>query len=182
MKKVLLHICCGVCALASLKRLKKEGFYVEGFFYNPNIQPFTEYLKRKETALAVHNLNKINMIEGAYNLKQWLDICRKYKDEKEGGLRCRRCYELRLKETAKVCKEKEFDYFTTTLSISPYKRSEAIIEIGEILGKKKFLAVDFKKQEGFKETISLAKKHQFYRQNYCGCIYSKSKLKAKDRK
>ncbi|UCG35015.1 MAG: epoxyqueuosine reductase QueH [Candidatus Omnitrophota bacterium] len=175
MKKVLLHICCGVCAFASIGRLKKEGFYVEGFFFNPNIHPAGEYIKRKKVAVEVSRLCNTKIIMGEYRADDWFKECRALSDECEGARRCLVCYRLRLKRTFDTCVDKEFDYFTTTLTISPHKNSEQILEIGKRLGKDKFLSLDFKKEDGFKNTMELAKKHNFYRQNYCGCVYSTKK-------
>lgn len=177
MKKVLLHVCCGVCALSSIDRLKQEGFSVEALFYNPNIQPHSEYLKRKQAAVTAAQTKEIKITEGEYNNADWLKICGPYKEEKEGGKRCSLCYEMRLKETFLFCLKNNFDYFTTTLTISPHKNSQAIIELGKKIGKDKFLCLDFKKQEGFKKTMEEAKALNLYRQNYCGCEYSR-KLQA----
>lgn len=173
MKKVLLHICCGVCSLFAIERLNRQGYGIAGFFYNPNIAPEQEYIKRKEAAQAACRINKVSMIEGRYDPGRWLEVCREYKDEKEGGQRCRLCYQMRLGETQKICQEQGCDYFTTTLSISPHKKSRTILQIGEELDKEKFLAVDFKKDGGFKKTMDLAKSYGLYRQSYCGCLYGK---------
>jgi len=173
MKKILLHICCGVCALSSIDRLKEEGYSVEGLFYNPNIQPHSEYFKRKQTAIAAAQAKNIRITEGEYNNSDWLKICGLYAEEKEGGRRCLLCYEMRLKETFSFFVKNNFDYFTTTLTISPHKNSQIIIDLGKKIGGDKFLCLDFKKKEGFKRTIEEAKNLDLYRQNYCGCGYSK---------
>jgi len=175
MKKVLLHICCGVCAFACIERLKKEGFHIEGIFFNPNIHPAREYIKRKKVAIEVSTISNIKLIEAEYRADDWFRECHLLADEPEGARRCLVCYRLRLKRTFEVCCDKKFDYFTTTLTISPHKNSEQILEIGKSLGKDKFLSFDFKKDEGFKNTIEFAKKHNLYRQNYCGCVYSMRK-------
>jgi len=172
MKKVLLHICCGVCALHSIDRLKQEGYLVEGLFFNPNIFPYSEYLKRKTAAWAVAEAKGIEITEGRPAFPQWLKICESYPDEKEGGRRCYLCYEMRLKEAFDACLKKGYDYFTTTLTISPHKDSLVIMELGRQIGKDKFLSLDFKKKEGFKKAVEEAKKLRLYRQNYCGCAYS----------
>jgi predicted adenine nucleotide alpha hydrolase (AANH) superfamily ATPase len=171
-KKVLLHICCGVCAFHAIEKLKEKGFYVEGFFFNPNIYPESEYLKRKEATEKVGELASIKIRERKYEPKIWFDVCGSYKDEKEGLNRCLLCYRLRMKETLNTVQVLGFDYFSTTLTISPHKNSKAIIELGREMGKDKFLAIDFKKSNGFKKTMDLAKRHNLYRQNYCGCVYS----------
>lgn len=169
---VLLHICCGICALASIDQLKNEGYQVAGFFYNPNIHPEKEYQRRLQAAKEVAKVTQIKIIEGDYNPNLWKDACSNLPNEPEGKKRCQLCYELRLKETFKVCQEREFDYFTTTLTISPHKNSSIISAIGSKISKEKYLLCDFKKNDGFKKTIELTKKHNLYRQSYCGCIYS----------
>jgi hypothetical protein len=172
-KKVLVHICCGICASYCIDKLKEQNLEVTGSFFNPNIHPEEEYIRRKHVAQYVTNLKAIKLVQLEYAPSIWIDRCGEYKHEKEGGKRCRLCYELRLKETFNLCQQERFDYFTTTLTISPQKMSQTIFEIGTKLGKDKFLSLDFKKQDGFKKTISLAKEHNLYRQNYCGCLYSK---------
>ncbi|MCM8831119.1 MAG: epoxyqueuosine reductase QueH [Candidatus Omnitrophica bacterium] len=172
MKKVLLHICCGVCALYCIEYLKEQKFYVEGFFFNPNIHPINEYKKRKEYVDKLIDLYQIKIITEEYEPQAWHKVCDIYKDEPEGGKRCYFCYEFRLLKTYEVMQKNNFDYFTTTLTISPHKKSNTIFEIANRINKDKFLAIDFKKQNGFKKTIHLSNKFNFYRQNYCGCIYS----------
>jgi len=174
MKKVLLHACCGVCAFASIERLKKEGFLPQALFFNPNIQPEDEYQKRKDAATKVAQASDINLIEAEYSIEEWQKACQIYAGEKEGGLRCDICFEIRLQRTFEAAREGGFDYFTTTLTISPHKRSKKIFEIGKRIGGDRFLAIDFKKHDGFKRTIEAAKKLNLYRQNYCGCLYSKN--------
>jgi len=171
-KKVLLHICCGVCAFYSIDYLKEKGFEVVGYFFNPNIYPEEEYNKRKDVLYTVADLTSIKIIEGDYANKEWEELCKAYKDEPEGGKRCELCYKIRLEETAKKSKDLNFDYFTTTLTISPHKKSKVIFDIATLIDKNRFLFIDFKKNDGFKKTIELAKKYNLYRQNYCGCRYS----------
>jgi len=171
-KSVLLHICCGVCAFACIESLQSQGFTVRGLFFNPNIHPQEEYLKRSAAAARIADVTGIKTEEGPYVPKFWQDACAAYKDEREGGRRCRRCYELRLARTLSVCRKQNFDYFTSTLTVSPHKDSRVIFEIGERLDKDKFLACDFKKKDGFKKTIQAARKFNLYRQKYCGCVYS----------
>lgn len=173
MKKILLHICCGVCGLASIEDLKAKGYNVSGFFFNPNIAPEGEYQRRLKATEAAAAISNIELISGEYNSKEWFKTCGPYKGEDEGGFRCELCYEFRLKETAKLVEEKGFDYFTTTLTISPHKNSALIARIGKKISRDSFLEVDFKKKDGFKKSLRLAKEHNLYRQNYCGCIYSK---------
>jgi len=173
MKRILLHVCCGVCAFASVERLKEEGYYVETFFYNPNIQPYQEYLKRKESAQKVSDITKVKNIDSKYNLFGWYKLCKSLKDEKEGGRRCGMCYKLRMKETFRVAESNQFDYFTTTLTISPHKVSSYIFEMGKLVGGDCFLDIDFKKKDGFIKSVRAAKEFNLYRQNYCGCAYSR---------
>ncbi len=172
MKRVLLHICCGVCAFACIERLRNEGFYVEGFFYNPNIHPKEEYEKRKDALSIVREVMNIRIIEGKYNPKEWFLLCKNYAEEQEGGKRCSLCYRMRLEEAYSLSRKLGFEYFTTTLTVSPHKRSGKIFEEGEKISRKSFLKIDFKKKDGFKKTNELAKKYKVYHQNYCGCIYS----------
>ena len=173
MKKVLLHICCGVCALSAIEKLKKDGYLVEGLFFNPNIYPEAEYILRRKTAQKAASIGQIKMKEAKYDLPLWFNVCGQYRHEPEGGARCNLCYELRLKKTFQAAKREGFDLFTTTLTISPHKNSKAISEVGKKIDPDVFLEVDFKKDGGFAQTMELAKKHDLYRQKYCGCIYSK---------
>ncbi len=172
-KKILLHVCCGVCACVSMARLKQEGFSIEALFFNPNIHPYSEYLKRREASRKSAARQGIRLSEGKYKIFDWFKVCKPCRQDKEGGRRCSLCYEFRLKESFRVCREKQCDYFTTTLTISPHKASSVILEIGSRIGKDKFLPLDFKKGDGFKESMAAAKSLNLYRQNYCGCVYSK---------
>lgn len=176
MKKILLHICCGVCASSVIKKLQEENFYIIGFFYNPNIDCLEEYKKRLEFVYKVSQILKIDLITGDYNYNQWFDLIEKFKEEPEGKTRCKICYEMRLKETYKNLQKLNFSYFTTSLSVSPHKNALIINKIGKELNEKSFLQRDFKKQDGFKKAIEFAKQYNLYRQNYCGCIYSKNYL------
>jgi predicted adenine nucleotide alpha hydrolase (AANH) superfamily ATPase len=172
MKKILLHICCGVCAFSCINCLKKDGFYVEGFFYNPNIFPEEEYFKRKEAAKKACEITSVKLNDGDFAPDRWGEICSIYGNEPEGGKRCDLCYEFRLKGTFLKAMELGFDFFTTTLSVSPHKKSSIINAIGAEIAPRHFMAADFKKMDGFKKTIELAKANNIYRQNYCGCRYS----------
>jgi predicted adenine nucleotide alpha hydrolase (AANH) superfamily ATPase len=172
MKKVLLHICCGVCALHCINCLKEDGLYVEGFYFNPNIHPESEYQKRKTVVEQLKEICSIKINEGKYKNDDWFASCRAYSDEPEGGRRCLLCYRMRLAETLNIARKLNFNYITTTLTISPHKSSKEIITLGKELAGDIFLDADFKKQDGFKKTTELAKKYNFYRQNYCGCVYS----------
>ncbi len=172
MKKVLLHVCCGVCAIYCIERLEAEGYYVESFFFNPNIYPEEEYLKRKKAAEEVSAITKTKISEGPYEQTLWFSECQDYKDSKEGKERCLICYRLRLVATQKEARNRGFDFFTTTLTVSPHKDSKIITSLGQKIDLPAFLSIDFKKQDGFKKTLELAKKYNLYRQKYCGCVYS----------
>lgn len=176
MKKMLLHSCCGPCSSAVLERLIND-YDVTVIYYNPNIYPKQEYLKRKS--------EQIRLIETAYPTVQLLDcdydasefdnlVCG-LENEKEGGSRCTKCFELRLGFTAKKGEELNFDCFTTTLSVSPYKNAKLLNEIGKTLSKNvgiEYIEADFKKQNGYLRSIQLSKEYNLYRQHYCGCKYS----------
>jgi len=172
MSKVLLHVCCGVCAFDSLERLKEEGHSPAVLFFNPNIQPYSEYLRRKKAAKIVAEAAGVSMVGTRYSSSDWHRVCGNLRHEPEGRRRCLLCYELRLRKTFEVCCKKNYDYFTTTLTISPHKVSASIIEIGRRIGGMRFLDFDFKKKDGFKKTIAGAKKLKLYRQSYCGCVCS----------
>lgn len=176
--KLLLHACCAPCSSAVLERISKY-FDITILYYNPNITEPEEYEKRLneiENFVKKLNIKNIKILRGRYNPKEFFDISVGLEKEKERGKRCYKCYELRLKETAKVAEELNFDYFTTTLSISPYKNSKWLNEIGENLNKEfkpTYLYADFKKKNGYKRSIELSQEYGLYRQDYCGCIYSK---------
>jgi len=173
MKKVLLHICCGVCAAHSIDRLKKEGFAVTGYFYNPNIDSVGEHDRRLEAARHAAQNYGIDLIAEPYDGGLWDGVACFGEAEPEGGARCLDCYSMRLKKTLEYLSRRNFDYFTTTLTISPHKNSAAIIGLGRSLCGDRFLPVDFKEAGGFKKTMDTAKALGLYRQNYCGCRYSR---------
>ncbi len=179
--KLLLHSCCAPCSSYVLTYLA-EYFSITVFYYNPNIFPESEYTYRvDEVKRLIEELpvkNKISFIEGEYNPDLFFETVKGLENEKEGGERCFKCYELRIKEAAEIAKSKNFDYFTTTLSISPHKNAEKLNEIGEKYAdeKTRHLPSDFKKKNGFKESVRLSEKYNLYRQNYCGCVFSKRNL------
>ena len=147
-----------------------------------NITNKEEYLKRKQEQIRLISelpaINKINILDADYKPEKFFEISKGLEDCREGGERCFKCYKLRLEATAKAAKENNFDYFCTTLTISPLKNAQKINEIGHMLGDEyqiPFLPSDFKKKEGFKKSIELSSQYNLYRQNYCGCIYSKPK-------
>ena len=176
---LLLHACCAPCSSAVLERIAKY-FKITILYYNPNISDKEEYDKRvEELEKLVASLkveNTINVIKGRYDPKEFFDAVRGMENLGEGSKRCFECYRLRLEETVKKAKELGFDYFTTTLSISPYKNSKVLNEIGYSLEEKYnilYLCADFKKKNGYKRSIELSSTYNLYRQDYCGCIYSK---------
>lgn len=176
---LLLHACCAPCSSAVLERLASH-FKISIFYYNPNITEEKEYQKRlDELKNFISKLTfkyPINIIDSRYEPKEFFQIAKGLEKEKERGKRCYKCYELRLEETAKIAKEKNFDFFATTLTLSPYKKTSWLNEIGENLSEKyqaNYLYSDFKKKNGYKRSIELSKEYNLYRQDYCGCIYSK---------
>ena len=170
--KIVLHICCGVCAAGVVERLTSEGHEVIGFFYNPNIHPLEEYNRRLEVARELARKLDFPLEVAPYTPEEWLKETTSLENEPEGGKRCEVCFRLRLKGTYLYMKEHGWDAFTTTLTVSPHKSAEVINRVGREIGGERFLARDFKKKEGFKRTVELAKEWSLYRQNYCGCIYS----------
>ena len=170
--KVLLHICCAVCASSCVERLRQEDHEVSGYFYNPNIQPPGEYLKRLQGVEELARQEKFPLRTDDYDTEEWFNRIKGLEKEPEGGKRCMKCFSLRLEKAAKEAKDKGFDAFSTTLTVSPHKNTKDINEIGSKIDSGLFLERDFKKQDGFKRTQELAKQHNLYRQDYCGCIYS----------
>lgn len=171
---LLLHSCCGPCSSSVLERIK-EHFNVSVIYYNPNIYPQEEYLKRKNEQLKLLNVLGINYIDCDYNENDYLNFVRGLEQEKEGGARCVKCFELRLNYTAQKALENGFDFFCTTLTVSPHKNAEIINKLGEKIQEKlkiNFLYSDFKKKNGYLNSIKLSEKYNLYRQNYCGCRFS----------
>lgn len=176
--QILLHSCCAPCSSYCIEYLS-QYFEITVFYFNPNISMEEEYYKRvKEQQRFISEFpakHKVNFIEGDYEPKRFFDAVKGYEKCPEGGERCFICYRLRLEETAKLAKSLEYDYFTTTLTISPLKNSAKLNEIGWELGEKygiPYLLSDFKKREGYKRSIELSKEYELYRQDYCGCVYS----------
>lgn len=173
--KLLLHSCCGPCSSSVIERLR-DYFDITVIYYNPNIEPKEEYEKRKSEQLRLLNELGIKFMDIDYLNNEYHEKVKGYENEPENGLRCPLCFELRLDKTASKAKENNFDYFGTTLTVSPHKNSKIINEIGLKLEEKygvKFLLSDFKKEDGYKRSIELSKKYDLYRQDYCGCLYSK---------
>ncbi len=175
---LLLHSCCGPCSSYCIEYLSNY-FNITVFYYNPNIYPEEEYYTRvKEQERFINEFpakHKVSFIEGDYDTKSFYEIAKGLEQEPEKGLRCHKCYDMRLRRTAQVAKEKGFDFFTTTLTISPMKDSQVLNEIGLKLSEEigiNWLKSDFKKKEGYKRSTELAREYDMYRQDYCGCVYS----------
>ncbi len=170
--KIVLHICCGVCAAAVVERLSSEGHELLGLFYNPNIHPESEYKLRLAATHAVAKELNLTLIAPPYMPEEWFEEVAGLEKEPEGGRRCAVCFRLRLRQTYLHMKDNGCDAFTTTLTISPHKSAHVINQIGREIGGDRFLARDFKKKEGFKRAGELSQKWSLYRQSYCGCLYS----------
>ena len=176
-EKLLLHTCCAPCSPYVIELLQNE-FEVSAFFYNPNIHPPEEYqLRLEEMKQFCRNIG-VELITGSYDVKKWFQITKGMENEKEGGKRCELCFKMRLDKSAGTAQKNYFQHFATTLTVSPHKNAAVINRLGRELQKKypvTFYEADFKKSDGFKKSCELGKKHGFYRQNYCGCIYSQRK-------
>lgn len=176
---LLLHSCCAPCSSYTIEYLSSY-FKISVLYYNPNISPREEYEKRKaEQIRLIKSLpvkNAVSFVDCDYDCNEFFEIARGYENCREGGERCFRCYELRLRKAAEEAEKGGCDYFCTTLSISPLKNAQKINEIGERLSEKYgvlWLPSDFKKREGYKRSIELSKEYSLYRQNFCGCVYSR---------
>jgi predicted adenine nucleotide alpha hydrolase (AANH) superfamily ATPase len=171
---ILLHACCATCAGYVLEKLRTDYRPII-YYFNPNIFPLEEYqLRRNELEIYARTQN-IPFIEEAYLPQEWSDQIKGLENEPEKGRRCERCFRLRLSKTASYALQNRIPLYTTTLTISPHKNSKMILRIGQEIADANhltFLAEDFKKQEGFKKTMEIARSQGFYRQNYCGCLYS----------
>ena len=182
-KSLLLHSCCAPCSSAVLEKLQ-EIFAITVFFYNPNISEDVEYRKRveeqKRLIKAFNHKNPacpIEMIDGDYEPQEFYKVAKGLETCPEGGERCFKCFALRLEKTAQLAKKGNYDFFTTTLTISPLKNAAKLNEIGEEMAAKyetAFLPSDFKKKEGYKRSTELSKEYDLYRQNFCGCAFSKA--------
>ena len=187
-KTLLLHACCGPCSSACLERLYPD-YDITVFYYNPNITDEGEYRMREEELN--HFLQRwqpegkptgIAAISGRYDPREYYTCVKGLEQEPEGGARCRACFLLRLEETAKQAAALGFDAFDTTLSVSPYKNSKVLAEIGQSLAETygvAYLAGNYKKQDGYRRSIELSKEYGLYRQDYCGCEFSKAEAEAR---
>lgn len=190
--KLLLHSCCAPCSSYVLEYLS-QYFDITVFYYNPNVFPYEEYKTRlaeqqrliatfNETNSILLQYTPINLIEDDYDYDDFKTKIIGLENEREGGQRCHICYELRLEATAKKAKENGFDYFATTLTVSPYKNAKFLNELGEKYAEIyqiNYLFSDFKKRNGYPRSIELSKIHNLYRQDYCGCEYSRIKTQTK---
>ena len=196
-KKLLIHSCCAPCSSYVLEYLR-EYFDITVFFYNPNISNAVEYEKRLqeekrlieaynkqvesgnfENMNSTENASIIKILDIGYEPSEFFEAVKGYEQCKEGGERCYKCFELRLGKSARIAKEGGFDYFTTTLTISPLKNANWLNEIGRLEGEKEgvlFLPSDFKKKDGYKRSIQLSKDFELYRQDFCGCGFSKAEM------
>lgn len=171
---LLLHSCCAPCSSSVLERLK-EFFEITVMYYNPNIYPEEEYIKRKNEQIKLLKLINVNFLDCDYNENEFLENVKGLEQEKEGGVRCNKCFLIRLEKVAKIARNNQYEYFGTTLTVSPHKNAEIINKIGENLQEKhniKFLYSDFKKENGYLNSIKLSKEYNLYRQEYCGCRFS----------
>ena len=178
-KRLLLHSCCAPCSSYVIEYLSNY-FYITVIYYNPNIEPKEEYEKRKNEEIKFIKEFKtkypVDMIDADYDNSKYHEVIKGLEDEPEGGARCSKCFILRMEKAVSEAKNRGYDYFGTTLTVSPYKNSQLLNDIGAFLEKKydiKYLYSDFKKREGYKRSIELSKEYNLYRQHYCGCIYSK---------
>lgn len=176
---LLIHACCAPCSSYVIEYLS-EYFHINILYYNPNITNPDEYSYRlSEEERLINELpvkNPVKLIKGEYNPESFLNAVKGLENEPEGGKRCEKCFELRLREAAEKCREIGADYFLTTLTISPLKNAEKINEIGNKLAAEygvKYLPSDFKKKNGYKRSIELSREYNLYRQNYCGCVFSR---------
>ena len=183
--KLLLHACCAPCSSYVLEYLSKY-FEITLYYYNPNIHPELEYNRRieelKKFISEFNGVNKIGLVEEEYNTSEYFNEVKGLENLGERSKRCYNCYKFRMDKAALYAKNNNYDYFTTTLSISPYKVSNWINEIGRELEKKyniNYLYADFKKKNGYKRSLELSKQYNLYRQDYCGCIYSKQEREIK---
>lgn len=179
--KLLMHACCAPCSTSCIERLK-DVFDITVYFYNPNMDSFEEYQLRAKEQHRLCESSGVKLIVEEYNSEEYYNKVQGLQNEPEGGSRCAKCFELRLNKTALYAKENGFDYFTTTLTVSPLKNAELINFTGDAISKSvgiNFLPTDFKKRNGYLRSIELSKEYDLYRQNYCGCIFSKNLVPSK---
>jgi len=172
---LLLHCCCAPCSSHCITYLM-DHFDITVYYYNPNTEPLEEYEKRKKELIKLCQILDIKYIDGDYENKKYRELIKGMELEPEGGIRCTECFKMRLGKTCELANQENFEYFGTTLTVSPHKNSSLINQIGlDLESNSKFLVSDFKKKEGYKKSIELSKKYDLYRQDYCGCLMSKQK-------
>ncbi len=173
--RLLLHSCCAPCSSSCLERLK-EHFNLTVYYYNPNVDSAQEFEHRAQEQKKLCERLNVECVIEKYNQTEFLSAVQGLEDQPEGGSRCKECFRLRLEKTADYAKDNGFDYFTTTLSVSPLKNAKVLNQLGEQISCQKgisFLVADFKKKNGYLRSIELSKEFGLYRQNYCGCKFSK---------
>jgi predicted adenine nucleotide alpha hydrolase (AANH) superfamily ATPase len=177
--KLLIHSCCAPCSSYVLEYLS-DYFAITVYYYNPNIYPKEEYFRRlheqEQLIKAMSLKNPVLFIQGEYDSDKYFELVRGHENDPEGGERCNLCYRMRLEEGARVAREGGYEFFTTTLTISPHKNADKLNEIGEEVGTRYgvlFLPSDFKKRNGYKRSLELSSQYDLYRQDYCGCVFSK---------
>ncbi len=173
-KKLLLHTCCAPC-FSSVSEKLDQDYSLAVFWFNPNIFPIEENVKRLEQFSKFPSNIKIIIENSKSEILSWQKAILPFAGEREGGKRCEKCFEFRLKKTAQIAKKEKCDYFTTTLSVSPHKNANTINQMGQKIANEsgvQFLEANFKKQNGYLRSLELSKQLDLYRQNYCGCIYS----------
>ncbi|MDO4489633.1 MAG: epoxyqueuosine reductase QueH [Lachnospiraceae bacterium] len=186
---LLLHSCCAPCSSYCLEYLQ-QFFEITVFYYNPNIAPEEEYrLRVEEQQRLIRELcaeHPVHFLEGNYDPERFYEMARGLEQIPEGGERCHRCFELRLREAMKAAQQVGADFFTTTLTISPLKNARKLNELGEMIGAEekgpRWLVSDFKKKNGYRRSVELSEEYGLYRQNYCGCVFSKREAQARERK
>jgi len=182
--RLLLHICCAPCSTHVVETLKTDHD-LTGFFYNPNIHPESEYLRRMEEMKRYAREISLELVCAEYDSYRWFEMVKGMEDMAEGGKRCFLCYEIRLEKTAQYAEEHGHQLFATTLSISPHKNAAKINEIGSEVARRHHLdfhAADFKKRRGFEKSIRMSKEFGMYRQSYCGCVFSQREAEERSRK
>ena len=176
-KKILFHACCGICSAYPILQLREMGFEPVVYFYNPNINTKDEFDRRLDAQRKVCDYHKTELIIEPYCPSEFVNVVKGYEDEPEGGKRCLLCFKLRLLKSAYKAKELGINCFSTSMVISPHKNYKLLTSIGEDIASHidgiEYVAVDFKKKDGFLKTNRLAKELDLYRQNYCGCVYSR---------
>jgi predicted adenine nucleotide alpha hydrolase (AANH) superfamily ATPase len=180
--KLLLHICCAPCSTHVVEVLR-EDYDLTGYFYNPNIHPKTEYLKREEEMKRYAGKIGLDLVCAEYDDARWFEMVKGMEDVPEGGERCFLCYRMRLKKAAQYAAEHGYQLVATTLSISPHKNAVKINKIGPEVADNRglqFYTADFKKKGGFERSVRMSKEAGLYRQSYCGCIFSQKKKKRRN--